>query len=230
MDHQPVSVHFIFPGRIPREMAAACLTDEEIARAGRFKFQKDAASWSACRAALREILGHALGLEPLDVPLMISDRGKPELGTPHERLHFNLSHCDGLALVVLSRIGRVGIDLEPRDRAKTLLECETSFCHPEEIAALPTEKEQRAGQLLRIWTAKEAVLKALGTGLSHPPESVRIHFQKDSGTATSDIPLAGIEHLGFRELSHPALEKFQAVVAMSGLQEIRYSEVRSSLY
>lgn len=215
MNHDPVRVHFIFPGRIPREMPAACLTDEEKVRAGCFKFQKDAVSWSACRAGLREILGRALDLAPLEVPLVISGTGKPQLAAPHELLHFNLSHCDGLALVALSRIGPVGVDLEPLDRAETLLECETSFCHPEEIAGLPAEKGQRARQLLRIWTAKEAVLKALGTGLTHPPESVKIHFHQDTGTATSDIPLEGIETLRFRELNHPALEGFQAVLAMS---------------
>lgn len=224
MDHDPVQVRFIFPGRIPPEMAAACLTDEEKVRAGRFKFERDAVHWSACRAGLRKILGPELGVSPAEVPLEISGNGKPRLPVPHGQLHFNLSHCEGLALVALSTGGPVGIDLEPWDRAITLLECESSFCHPSEIEALPAGEKPRARQLLRIWTAKEAILKALGTGLTHPPESVTVHFQRDTGTAISDIPLEGIEELTFMELHHPQLEGFQAVLATplaAGKFEIR---------
>lgn len=215
MPSSSVSVHVIRPGSISPERVAACLTDEEKARAARFKFEKDATQWAACRAGLREILGRALGLPSAEVPLILSETGKPELAPPHGHLHFNLSHCDGLALVALSENGPVGIDLEPRDRAASLLECETSFCHPDEIVALPAHPAKRAPQLLRIWTAKEAILKALGTGLSHPPESVTIRFDGSTGEATSDSGLEGIGNFRFHELLHRALEGFQAVLALS---------------
>ena len=112
-------------------------------------------------------------------------------------------------------MGPLGIDLEPVDRAACLLECESSFCHPDEIVALPAQPADRARQLLRIWTAKEAILKALGTGLTHPPEAVTIRFEGDTGRATTDIHLQGIEDFRFHELRHPALEGFQAVLALS---------------
>lgn len=215
MDHHPIRVRLVFPGRIPPETAVTCLTDEEKARATRFKFEKDAVSWAAYRGRLREILGHEIGLPAVEVPLEISETGKPRLAIPHDWLDFNLSHCNGLALVALSKNGPVGIDLEPRDRAETLLGCEMSFCHPEEIKALPADDGPRARQLLHIWTAKEAILKALGTGLTHPPESVKIHFQGVTGTASSEIPLEGIGNLIFQKLSHPDLKEYQAVLAMS---------------
>jgi 4'-phosphopantetheinyl transferase len=215
MPSHPVIVHVIRPGSISPERVAACLTGEEKARAARFKFEKDAVQWSACRAGLREILGRALGLHPADVSLIFSETGKPALASPHQRLHFNLSHCDGLAVVALSENGPVGIDVEPLDRAESLLECETSFCHPDEIVALPLRREERARQLLRIWTAKEAILKALGTGLTHPPEAVTIHLEGNAGGAISDIFLEGIENFRFHPLLHPALEAFQAVLALS---------------
>ncbi|MEY3898361.1 MAG: hypothetical protein RLZZ214_3882 [Verrucomicrobiota bacterium] len=208
-----VTVHIVSPAAISRESAVACLTPEEILRAGRFRFETDAVHWMACRAHLRIILGDAIQLPPRDVPLIVSDYGKPALASPYQALHFNLSHCHDLAVIALTLDGPVGIDLEATARAADLLECESTFCHPAEILSLPDEKKERARQLLRIWTAKEALLKALGTGLSHPPESVRIWFGNPVGTAISDRPLAGAENQGLHELLHAGLHGYQAFVS-----------------
>jgi len=191
-----VIIHVIRPADLSAQEAKAFLTADERERAARFRFEKDAAHWMACRAALRRILGDAIGLPPLEVPLIPATYGKPMLAAPHDGLHFNLSHCADLALLAITETGPVGIDLEQKARAPELLECETSFCHPMEIAALPKDFTAKAAALLDIWTAKEAVLKALGTGLSHPPESVRI--LKD--TAISDTHLEGVKNLTIHRL------------------------------
>lgn len=208
-----IIVHVVSPAAIFREVALKCLTEEEIARAGRFRFEKDAIHWMACRTHLRSILGEAIRRPPDEVPLSLSEYGKPFLAPPFQSLHFNLSHSSDLAVIALTLDGPVGIDLEALERATDLQECETTFCHPDEILALPAENEHRAWQLLRIWTAKEAVLKAMGTGLSHPPESTRIVFGQPGGFAVSDRPLAGIEHLRVLELLDSKLAGYQAFVA-----------------
>jgi len=191
-----VIIHLIRPADLSAQEAKAFLTADERERAARFRFEKDAAHWMACRAAMRRILGDAIGLPPLEVPLITATYGKPVLAAPHDGLHFNLSHCTDLALLAITETGPVGIDLEQKARAPELLECETSFCHSMEIAALPKDFTTRAAALLDIWTAKEAALKALGTGLSHPPESVRIL----NDAAISDTPLEGIHHLTIHRL------------------------------
>ncbi|MES2439183.1 MAG: 4'-phosphopantetheinyl transferase superfamily protein [Verrucomicrobiota bacterium] len=145
--------------------------------------------------------------------MILEEFGKPILAPPHHWLHFNLSHCNDLAAIAICAYGPVGIDLESMNRAEGLLECETSFCHPEEIADLPGEASARAFQLLRIWTAKEAVLKALGTGLSHPPEEVRIRFGLPTSTAVSKTLLLGINDQRLHSLEDPALTEHQAVVS-----------------
>ena len=210
-----VSVHFIFPGTISQDMAVACLTKEEITRAGRFRFPKDEIHWAACRASLREILGHYIQRPPCEVPIVLSEYGKPLLAPPYDLLNFNLSHSLDLAVVAVCHDDPVGIDLESLDRAPALLECEATFCHPEELRSLQIDIPARISQLLHIWTAKEAVLKALGTGLSHPPESVQILFQQPYGIAISDRPLAGIEEQCLYELHHPVLSGYRAVLSAS---------------
>jgi 4'-phosphopantetheinyl transferase len=208
-----VTVHLVFPGLVPPEAAAACLTSEEQLRAARFRFREDALHWSACRAGLRKILAEVIQLPASEVPLVLSEFGKPGLAPPFDSIHFNLSHCSGLAVIALGTDGPVGIDLEQLDRAPDLLECESTFCHPAEARCLPDETTLRARQLLRIWTAKEAVLKALGTGLSHSPESTRIVFDKPTSHAVSDSSIAGIEIQRLHELDFPELAGHQAFVS-----------------
>lgn len=185
------------------------LDPAERAAAARFHFEHDARRWSACRSALRRILGEALGLAPLAVPLVFGAHGKPLLAPPHHGLHFNLSHCHDLALLALGQDGPLGIDLEAADRAPSLLGCETAFCHPEEIARLPGPDTARAAALLDLWTAKEAALKALGTGMSLAPQSVALD---PAGRHISGHP--GLSTLRLHRLDHPSLARHVACIAL----------------
>ncbi len=208
-----VTVHTILPAHLPTGDAVACITQREQLRAGRFRFPGDALHWTACRANLRMILGKLIQLPPKEVPLVLSKHGKPVLAPPFDAIHFNLSHCSDLALVAVGSDGPIGIDLEKVERAMDLLECESTFCHPLEIQQLPDVTSLRARQLLRIWTAKEAVLKALGTGMSHPPEVVRIVFQHPFSHAISDQQVAGIESQRLHELVLPGFTGYQVFVS-----------------
>lgn len=219
-----VTVHRVSPDLVPFEVAAACMTGDELLRVARFRFREDALHWAACRASLRKILGGILQLPPIQVPLILSEFGKPGLAPPFDSIYFNLSHCTGLAVVAVGIDGPVGIDLEPLDRAQDLLECESTFCHPAELRQLPAEIPQRACQLLRIWTAKEAVLKALGTGLSHPPEDTRIVFEKKRIRALSYSFIPGIEIQRLHELEFPEIGGHQGFVSVpDSVHSIKFS-------
>lgn len=159
---------------------ASVLSPSERERADSFRFRADALRWMSFRSSMRAILGTYLQILPAEVPIRISGSGKPLLDGPHQGLHFSLSHTNDLAILALSTAGPVGVDLEPMDRAPDLLECETSFCHPLEIAGLPDEISARQDRLLQLWTMKEAVLKAVGTGFLVPPESVHIEARGSS--------------------------------------------------
>ncbi len=201
------SIHLIDPS--PPGNGWTLLSPAERVRAASFVFPVHAARWTACRAALRRILGKIIQLPPAEVPLRISPLGKPVLAPPFDHLHFSLSHCDNLALLAMCTDGPLGVDIEPSHRSAEMPDCETSFCHPSEIADLPAAPHFRGQRLLELWVAKEATLKALGTGFTHPPESVRIL----GSTATSDLPLPGIDALTIHPLTHPRLENHLASLA-----------------
>ncbi len=215
-----VEIHVIFPDAIG---APAFLTVSEQERAGRFRFEDDRRRWSACRAALRNILAHELEMAAEDVPIVIDLMGKPMLATPWQDLHFNLSHCDGLAVVALSRDAPVGIDIECETRAADLPECETSFCHPAELASLPSKASDRAIALLDIWTAKEALLKAVGTGLTTAPEKLRIDFTAKPYGAIADPFDVEISKQRVHPLAHPLLKDYRGHLSItSEIREMRY--------
>jgi 4'-phosphopantetheinyl transferase len=99
------------------------------------------------------------------------EHGKPHFPAPFDTLGFNWSHSGDVALFAIGRGHRgfeVGVDVErirPRARA---LELAARFFAPDEttmLAALPADT--LLDGFLRLWTAKEAVLKAHGGGLSY---------------------------------------------------------------
>lgn len=209
-----VRIHLIDPNSVSTESARACLTDEEKSRADRFRFHHDAAHWTACRASLRMILGKVIQIPPREVPLVYLEFGKPALAPPYHFLHFNLSHCTSLATIALSLDGAVGIDLEEKVRAFDLLECESTFCHPAEVLRLSSERVERAFQLLEIWTAKEAILKALGTGLSFSPVQVQTVFEVDHVIAIPDKSPLKFEDQIIMNLIDSRLAHYQSFVSV----------------
>lgn len=201
------TVIIVDPALVGAELTA-CLSAEERAQAERFRFEKDAVHWRACRAALRVVLGLVLGIPPEEVAFEFGEFGKPSLSPKQGDLHFNLSHCQDLALIALCRDGAAGVDIEPADRATSLVGCEDAFCHPDELAGLPVDEKPRAARLMEIWTRKEALLKALGTGFSLAASSVSV----------ANPPLSYADDSRFRELrlhrlTHRTLEKHVAWVA-----------------
>jgi 4'-phosphopantetheinyl transferase len=121
---------------------------------------------AAAEPVARAWLADALGLAPDALALGRDARGRPYLPGGGAR-DCNWSHSGERLLVGLASAGRVGVDLErlrPRPRA---LELARRFFAPAEadaLAALPPEAREAA--FVRLWCAKEAVLKAHGHGLS----------------------------------------------------------------
>src|SRR5208283_6416 len=86
-----------------------------------------------------------------------------------DTLDFNVSHTAGLALLAFARGRKIGIDVERIRRDFGTAEIAERFFSKAERAALrELPQEQRHEAFFRCWTRKEAFIKALGEGLSHP--------------------------------------------------------------
>lgn len=109
------------------------------------------------------------GITPEEQILEKTELGKPYLPA-QPNVHFNLSHSGHWAICAISR-DPVGVDVElPRCTA----EIAHRFFQPEELDGL----ELIPDQLNRLWTAKEAFVKALGGGLTIPLNSFSVFLQE----------------------------------------------------
>lgn len=146
----------------------ALLAPAETARADRFSQPALRARYVAGRASLRRVLGQLLALHPARVPIVHGERGRPHVavkGAPD----FNVSNTRQCALIGVASAGRIGVDLEHRDRQTPALKVARKFLGASERAALEAYPQAlQRERFLRWWTCKEAMSKATGAGISAP--------------------------------------------------------------
>ena len=137
-------------------------------------------AWLTARGFLREIVGVYADKAPAELCFSYTEFGKPFLeGTP---LQFNLSHSGNFAVVALSLDRRVGVDIELFQADFEFRSLAASFFHPAERNALACQPlGSQAHAFFRLWSAKEALSKAIGLGFSMPPEQVEVQLT-ESGT------------------------------------------------
>lgn len=153
------------------------LSQDEIQRADRFRFDVDRNRFTSTRAILRLILGRYLGRRAKDVEFVYGKSGKPALTDDHRGLQFNVSHSAEFALFAVVTGHSVGVDIERIRYDLDCLELASRFFSPEEIAALHScSEDKRISAFFRCWSRKEAYIKALGEGLSIPLDQFSVSF------------------------------------------------------
>ena len=97
---------------------------------------------------------------------VISETGRPCL-TAHV-CSLSFAHSEGLAVCALDADASVGVDVEPLTRTTKRMEeiVERYFSKAEQARLYLGDSRER--EFLRVWTRKEALGKARGTGLSAP--------------------------------------------------------------
>lgn len=154
----------------PLPMLRALLDADEHRRADQFRSLRDSARFVVAHAALRSILARYLSLEPEAVRFARHGSAKPALDPRMgAELRFNFTHSHDLALCALSRSREVGIDLEQIQPDVSYEAIATTFFSNREqhaLASLPPT--QRSRGFYHCWTRKEALVKALGVGLTLP--------------------------------------------------------------
>lgn len=146
------------------------LSPEEQRRAERLQLTGDQRRFLAGRLFLRRLLSGYSGLPAAAIAIEHSPRGKPywrDPPQPLQGLQFNLSHSHERVLIALVLQHSIGVDLEwirPVPRWQAIAR---RYFSPAEQAQLANCSEQERDPLFfRIWTQKEALLKATGSGLA----------------------------------------------------------------
>jgi 4'-phosphopantetheinyl transferase len=147
------------------------LSQDEKERANRFRFEKNRNEFIISRGSLRVLLGSYLGIPAHELSFAYSRYGKPYLADSDHisRMEFNLSHSEGMVVLAFTRGRKVGVDIESVERNFDFEEiAERFFSLAEQQMLRNIPAEQRGTAFFRCWTRKEAYIKALGNGLSHP--------------------------------------------------------------
>ena len=168
----------------------ACLCEDEILRANRFKFPDDRRRFVVARGALRYLLGQHIRKSPEAIEFGYGEYGKPfvrhsfaaQLGSagsldilPHEAFQFNLSHSGDLALCGLGHDRKIGIDIEKiRSISRLEMMMERCLSTAEQVRVKAARPEDQSQLFLEYWTCKEAYLKATGLGLTQSMQRVEI--------------------------------------------------------
>ena len=175
------------------------LTPEERAHVQRVREGRATATLS--RGLLRLVLARYLHLSPAEIEI---DRSCPDCGRSHGRprlrnrpemsidaIEFSVSHGgDLLVLAFAAGDAPVGVDVEPMGAlanvSAELLDFTLTAAERKRLLKVPVP--QRTRVFLRHWTAKEAVLKALGAGLSVEPQAVALPSLPSKGKASVTLP------------------------------------------
>jgi 4'-phosphopantetheinyl transferase len=147
------------------------LDAEERERAGSFRFDHDRTDFIAAHALLRRMLASHLLRPAPQWRFCVGEFGKPRIAEQFRLpdVDVSLAHTRGLVAAALVTHGTIGVDVEKIDPAKADFAVAHNYFAPAEIEILGTTvASERATCFFRLWTLKEAYLKAIGTGLGTP--------------------------------------------------------------
>ncbi len=148
---------------------SSTLASDEIDRVKHLRLQRDRERFIVARGILRILLGRYLGCVPQALHFTYNMYGKPSLDNAACRspLSFNLSHAGGLALVAVTQHRALGVDIEPiRDDLALGQIADHFFSQAEQVSLRALPPTQQIEAFFKVWTRKEAYIKARGEGLS----------------------------------------------------------------
>jgi 4'-phosphopantetheinyl transferase len=166
---------------------AAMLEEAERERGARLVRPQDRTAHRLAHALLQRALRGAL--ERDSCPLVRDAHGRPSLAQPPAQpLWFNLSHTTGMVACALARVP-VGIDVEGIVDDRDWRGIAMRFFHPDELAWIESATvSQKRTRFTRVWTLKEAVVKAAGRGLSIPLDGFAVDPDKANSAIRSEDP------------------------------------------
>jgi phosphopantetheinyl transferase len=164
----PLSVVEVFYGTTkslyPKhpELESYISQDEKI-RAGKFHISEDRDTYISCHGLLRSVISRKIKKKPSEIVFYYERSHKPGLtGNP---LYFNMTHVRGAFAFVISNCFYAGIDMENTDRSIDIMPIINTFFSNEDRNYIFDSGINTQEIFSLLWTRKEALLKAIGTGI-----------------------------------------------------------------
>jgi 4'-phosphopantetheinyl transferase len=171
------------------EILESLLSKSEKERVSRFRFEADRLRFIAARGGLRRILSSYCCSSPHTIEFQTGTHGKPALFKPLAEVEFNVSHSVDCILIAVTSGVACGVDIE---HSRPVIEehriAERLFS-PREVAWLSRTEHG----FHRLWAIKEALIKAMGLGLSTLLSHIDVTDVLESNAASITIRAPGME-------------------------------------
>lgn len=172
------------PGVWIEQLLKNCSPERGL-RAGRYRHDVDALRCLAAEALLHLAAKEGLDLDDEETAVAHGPYGKPYFAA-HPEAHFNLSHS-GAWILCAVHDAPVGVDVE--QEAPERMDTHTFMSPQEALRHSQLKREDRPNHFFRLWTLKESLLKAAGTGLGHDPRRITLSLEA-SGVTLEGAPIA----------------------------------------
>lgn len=167
------------------------LTSDEMIRKNRFHFQKHRQLYLITRAMEKDLLSRYSGIAMAELVLKRNAYGKPMLqqnSRGSSRLHYNISHTEGLIVLALCKGRQIGVDVESTQRKigyQSIIQSYFSNAEVDDIEQQTTEQKKN-NRFYDYWTLKEAYIKGIGKGLSTALQNIQFKLSHDNKISCID--------------------------------------------
>ncbi|MGB7412600.1 MAG: 4'-phosphopantetheinyl transferase superfamily protein [Thermosynechococcaceae cyanobacterium] len=201
---QPESVHLwrfqLVASMGIQQMLWPILSIEEQMRSQRFIRPIDQQRFVMTRGHLRWLLGQYLNMDAAAVQFTYGEKGKPMVAEVSDSgLEFNLSHSHDTALIAVRLGAALGVDLEQISPDVDYTGITKRFLtYRERQAVFNQPVSDRCQVFFKIWTRKEACIKALGGSIGEHLDQIDVssHLEQ-SATSVQFTPAADTKQTFF---------------------------------
>jgi 4'-phosphopantetheinyl transferase len=163
--------------KLPCNEAVQMLPEFEKKKSERFRFEILRTRYIKGHYMLRSLLGMYLGIDFFNQEFHINKYGKPSLKNTRadDSIYFNMSNSENTCICVFRQHGDIGVDVEKIHDLPDMDRIVERFFSPDEneiFCSLPDHDKKTS--FFKYWTRKEALLKAMGRGLSFPLDEVNV--------------------------------------------------------
>jgi 4'-phosphopantetheinyl transferase len=211
---------------VPQDQLFLVLSEEERQRAGRFRLEDDRLRSHVAWGLLRIFLGRILGVEPRTIEFTRNEFQKPLLPNGPS---FSMAHSGEWVLLGVTSEGRLGVDVEAPQSIPDLDDLAGTVFSTDELTELRNLPEaERLFAFFRGWTRKEALVKAIGGGLSVPLKKFAVSLAPDVAEALRwiDLPSERVESWSLRPLPDMP-DALRAFAWDRALEEVRWIDPAS---
>lgn len=149
----------------------------EKVKAARLRFAEDRYTYLLCHTLLRLILSKKLNTKISGIRIIQEGTEKPHL--KGNAFFFNISHTRDAFAFAISQYTEVGVDLEKVNINIDFKSIITRFFSKEESKFIFDAPEDSRNRFFLVWTRKEALLKAKGTGIISDLSTVEVVSTKN---------------------------------------------------